>query len=80
MLDMLVFMAAPFAACLILVGVHGYLGLHVLLRQVIFVDLALAQIAAFGAVVAWCGGTRRGLLPRSPTRWGRPCWVHSCSA
>src|SRR5262245_58366441 len=52
MLDMLAFMAAPFAACLILVGVHGYLGLHVLLRQVIFVDLALAQIAALGAVIA----------------------------
>lgn len=52
MLEMLTFMAAPFAACLILVGVHGYLGLHVLLRQVIFVDLALAQIAALGAVVA----------------------------
>jgi zinc/manganese transport system permease protein len=52
MLDMLQFMAAPFAACLILVGIHGYLGLHVLLRQVIFVDLALAQIAALGAVVA----------------------------
>ena len=52
MLEMLSFMAAPFAACLILVGIHAYLGLHVLLRQVIFVDLALAQIAALGAIVA----------------------------
>ena len=52
MLEMLQFMAAPFAACLILVGIHGYLGLHVLLRQVIFVDLALAQIAALGAAIA----------------------------
>lgn len=52
MLEMLQFMAAPFVACLILVGIHGYLGLHVLLRQVIFVDLALAQIAALGTVVA----------------------------
>ncbi len=56
MLEMLAFMAAPFAACLILVGIHGYLGLHVLLRQVIFVDLALAQIAALGAVVAFVLG------------------------
>ncbi|HEX6862450.1 MAG TPA: iron chelate uptake ABC transporter family permease subunit [Thermoanaerobaculia bacterium] len=56
MLEMLAFMAAPFAACLILVGIHGYLGLHVLLRQVIFVDLALAQIAALGAVVALTQG------------------------
>jgi len=51
-LEMLKFMAAPFAACLILVSVHGYLGLHVLLRKVIFVDLALAQIAALGSVIA----------------------------
>jgi zinc/manganese transport system permease protein len=56
MLEMLQFMAAPFAACLILVGIHGYLGLHVLLRQVIFVDLALAQIAALGTVVAFILG------------------------
>lgn len=44
-------MAAPFAACLVLTGIHCYLGLHVVTRGVIFVDLALAQIAAFGAVL-----------------------------
>lgn len=60
MLEMLQFMAAPFAACLILVGIHGYLGLHVLLRQVIFVDLALAQIAALGTVVAFILGHEPG--------------------
>src|SRR5215203_459772 len=60
MLEMLQFMAAPFAACLILVGMHGYLGLHVLLRQVIFVDLALAQIAALGTVVAFVMGHKPG--------------------
>lgn len=60
MLEMLLFMAAPFAACLILVGMHGYLGLHVLLRQVIFVDLALAQIAALGTVVAFLLGHEVG--------------------
>lgn len=60
MLEMLQFMAAPFAACLILVGIHGYLGLHVLLRQVIFVDLALAQIAALGTVVAFILGHQPG--------------------
>ncbi|PIQ86426.1 MAG: ABC transporter [Candidatus Omnitrophica bacterium CG11_big_fil_rev_8_21_14_0_20_45_26] len=42
----------PFLACLILTGMHVYLGLHVVERKVIFVDLALAQIAALGAVVA----------------------------
>lgn len=63
MLDILGFLAAPFAACLILVGIHGYLGLHVLLRNVIFVDLALAQIAAFGAVIAFFFGHAPGTLP-----------------
>jgi len=51
-MDMLTLMAAPFAACLILAGIHCYLGLHVVTRGVIFVDLSLAQIAAFGSVLA----------------------------
>lgn len=38
--------------CLILAGIHCYLGLHVLARGVIFVDLSLAQVAAFGASLA----------------------------
>lgn len=42
----------PLCACFILVGIHAYLGVHVLARKVIFVDLALAQIAALGAVYA----------------------------
>jgi zinc/manganese transport system permease protein len=42
-------MTLPFLACLILAGIHAYLGIHVIERQVIFVDLALAQIAALGA-------------------------------
>lgn len=50
-MDMIMLMAAPFAACLILTGIHCYLGLHVVTRGVIFVDLSLAQIAAFGAVL-----------------------------
>ncbi|MFT7543014.1 MAG: zinc/manganese transport system permease protein, partial [Gammaproteobacteria bacterium] len=43
-------MAYPFLACLILTGIHVYLGVHVIARKVIFVDLALATIAALGAV------------------------------
>ncbi|MDH3216769.1 MAG: metal ABC transporter permease, partial [Candidatus Krumholzibacteria bacterium] len=43
-------MTYPFLACLLLAGMHVYLGIHVIERKVIFVDLALAQIAAFGAV------------------------------
>jgi zinc/manganese transport system permease protein len=49
---MLMFLAAPFVASLILTGIHAYLGVHVVERGVIFVDLSLAQIAALGAAIA----------------------------
>ncbi len=46
------FLLAPFVISLVLTGIHAYLGVHVVERGVIFVDLALAQIAALGATVA----------------------------
>jgi zinc/manganese transport system permease protein len=46
----------PFLACLILTGIHVYLGIHVISRKVIFVDIALAQIAALGGTVAFLLG------------------------
>lgn len=49
---MLQFLLAPFIASLILTGIHSYLGVHVVERGVIFVDLSLAQIAALGAAIA----------------------------
>jgi len=49
---MIAFLAAPFVASLILTGIHAYLGVHVVERGVIFVDLSLAQIAALGATIA----------------------------
>lgn len=49
--DFFVLMWKPFLACLVLAGIHAYLGIHVLERKVVFVDLALAQIAALGAAV-----------------------------
>lgn len=49
---MLAFLAAPFVASLILTGIHAYLGVHVVERGVIFVDLSLAQIAALGAAIS----------------------------
>jgi zinc/manganese transport system permease protein len=51
-MEILPFLLAPFVASLILTGIHAYLGVHVVERGVIFVDLALAQIAAFGATIA----------------------------
>ncbi len=53
-------MAPAFFECLILVGIHSYLGLHVLRRKVIFVDLALAQIAALGTTVGFLFGVMPG--------------------
>src|SRR5262245_49702413 len=48
----LAFLAAPFVANLLLHGIPAYLGVHVVGRAVIFVDLSLAQIAALGAAIA----------------------------
>ncbi len=50
------FLWVPFLACLVLTGIHVYLGLHVLARGVIFVDLALAQVAALGITIALLAG------------------------
>lgn len=54
-------MLAPFCECLVLVGIHSYLGLHVIRRGIIFVDLAFAQIAALGLTV----GFLFGIMPDS---------------
>jgi zinc/manganese transport system permease protein len=59
--DALAFLALPALACVALVGIHAYFGLHVLNRNVIFVDLALAQVAALGATLAFI----LGHLPQS---------------
>jgi zinc/manganese transport system permease protein len=46
------FVQLALLAALILAGIHSYLGFHVVSRGVIFVDISLAQAAAFGAVLA----------------------------
>ncbi|RIK77562.1 metal ABC transporter permease [candidate division KSB1 bacterium] len=51
MLELILFMLPPLVACLAIVAIHAYLGIHVLQREIIFVDLALAQIAALGTTV-----------------------------
>src|SRR6202795_511032 len=51
-MEILPFLVWPFVASLILTGIFGYLGVHVVERGVIFVDLALAQIVALGATIA----------------------------
>ncbi|MGH7391189.1 MAG: metal ABC transporter permease [Candidatus Rokuibacteriota bacterium] len=54
--DLLALLWAPFLMCLVLTGIHAYLGLHVIAREVVFVDIALAQIAALGATAAFLVG------------------------
>ncbi len=52
MITALEFMFAPFVVCLLLIGINIYFGIHVIKREIIFIDISLAQIAAFGATVA----------------------------
>jgi zinc/manganese transport system permease protein len=54
--DLVALLWAPFLMCLVLTGIHAYLGVHVLAREVVFVDIALAQIAALGATAAFVLG------------------------
>ena len=54
--DLIAILWAPFLMCLVLTGIHAYLGVHVLAREVVFVDIAMAQIAALGATTAFLFG------------------------
>ncbi len=54
--DLLTLLWAPFLMCLVLTGIHAYLGIHVITREVVFVDIAMAQIAALGATAAFLFG------------------------
>src|SRR5690242_21399417 len=56
MIDALQFLWPPFLVAVCLVGIHAYFGIQVLARKVIFVDLALAQIAALAATVSFLLG------------------------
>jgi zinc/manganese transport system permease protein len=54
--DALSLLLLPFAAAVVFVLIHAYFGVHVLRRNVVFADLALAQLSALGATVAFAGG------------------------
>lgn len=56
MKSLLFIMLPAFCECLVLVGIHSYLGIHVIKRKVVFVDLAFAQIAALGTLIAFLFG------------------------
>jgi len=52
MMQMIQILGLPFLACVLMSTMLGYLGIHVLKREVIFIDIALAQIAAVGSIGA----------------------------
>jgi zinc/manganese transport system permease protein len=56
MSEAIAFLFPPFLVAVCLVGIHAHFGIEVLRRKVIFVDLALAQIAALGATAAFMLG------------------------
>jgi len=52
MLHLIELLGLPFLTCLTMIAILSYLGIHVLMREVIFIDIALAQIAVVGAITA----------------------------
>lgn len=66
MSDALSLLLYPFAASVAFVLIHAYLGVHVLRRNIVFADLALAQLSALGATVAFAVGH----APQSPAGFG----------
>jgi len=67
MAEALSIMLWPLVACLLLPGILVYYGLHIVRREIIFVDLALAQVAALGICVAI-------LLKHEPHYWQTYAW------
>ncbi len=72
MSDAFALLALPFAASVVFVLMHAYLGVHVLRRRIVFADLALAQLSALGATVAFANGYARRAPRDSPTRCCSP--------
>jgi zinc/manganese transport system permease protein len=52
MLHFVDLLGLPFLVCVAMTAILGYLGIHVLSREIVFVDIALAQIVAVGAIGA----------------------------
>ena len=64
-MDVVEFLGPVFIAGVIFTGIHCYLGLHVLKRNIVFVDLALAQSAGFGLALSFL----LDLQPGSPVSY-----------
>jgi zinc/manganese transport system permease protein len=62
LMDALNFLLYPFLACLLLIGIHAYFGIHILQRGIIFVDLALAQFIGIGLALSFLLGGERHIV------------------
>ena len=64
MIQLIQMLGSPFLICMMMGAILGYSGIHVLKREVIFIDIALAQIAAVGSIVAHLAfDAEEGTLP-----------------
>lgn len=61
-MEALSFLAWPFLACLLLILIHAYFGIHILQRGIIFVDLALAQFIGIGIALSFIFGEEKVFL------------------
>jgi len=61
-MEILSFLAYPFLACLLLILIHAYFGVHILARGIIFVDLALAQFIGIGIALSFLLGEEHSTL------------------
>jgi zinc/manganese transport system permease protein len=61
-MEALSFLIWPFLACLLLILIHAYFGIHILERGIIFVDLALAQFIGVGIALSFLFGEEKSLL------------------
>ena len=61
-MEALSFLIWPFLACLLLILIHTYFGIHILQRGIIFVDLALAQFIGIGIALSFLYGEEKSLL------------------
>lgn len=56
------FLLYPLLACLLLILIHAWFGIHILERGIIFVDLALAQFIGVGIALAFLYGREKSML------------------
>jgi zinc/manganese transport system permease protein len=61
-MDAINFLVYPFLACLLLIVIHAYFGIHILQRGIIFVDLALAQFIGIGIALSFLIGEEHGMV------------------